>query len=68
MPFENLTLQETQKWRETAYVLQEAATDIGVKRIAQLIKGQYVERLNEEYFGFANSSIRTMLAHIQPTW
>ena len=68
MPFETLTLQETQKWRETAYVLQEAATDIGVKRIAQLIKGQYVERLNEEYFGFANSSIRTMLVHIRTTW
>ena len=43
-----------------AYKLQEAVIDIGVERI--------MECINEDYSGFANSSIRTMRSHLQATW
>ena len=44
--------------------MQEAVTDIGVERIVEFVKEHYVRELNEEYFGFSNSSIRTMLARL----
>ena len=67
-PLETLNLQESQKVKREKYELQEAATDIRVKRIVKCIKEQYVEEINEEYFGFANSTIIIMLTHLQSTW
>jgi hypothetical protein len=67
-PYEILTLQEETKtpWKE--FKLQEAVTTIGVQRIINSIKEQYVEELNEDYFGYANQTIETLLTHLCTKW
>ena len=63
-PFETLTLQETQNINKLSYELKESATYIGVEQIVECVEEKYVKELNEEYFGFANSTIHTILAHL----
>ena len=41
-PFETLNTQEAQKAKKSAYEIQDASTDIGVERIVERIKEQYV--------------------------
>ena len=53
-PFEILTLQEEMKTLQKEFELQEAVTTIGVQGIINSIEEQYVEELNEDYFGHAN--------------
>jgi hypothetical protein len=54
--FEILTLQAKTKTLQKEFDLQEAVINIKVQRIVDCVKEQYVEKLNEEYFGYANSS------------
>ena len=49
--FEIMTFQEDQKNLHKAYKIQEAVTDIGVERIVASVNEQYLEDLNEDYFG-----------------
>ncbi len=67
IPFKILTLQaETKTLQKND--LQEAVINIGVKRIIDCIKEQYVKELNEEYFGYANSTIKSVLHHLRMKW
>ena len=45
-----------------------AVTAIGVQRIIDSIEEQYVEELNEEYFGYANQTIKTIIDHLRVNW
>ncbi len=44
--------------------LQEAVTNIGVQCIINSVEEQYIEELNEEYFGYANNTIKSVLHHL----
>jgi hypothetical protein len=51
-----------------AFDLQEAVTNIGVQHIIDNVEDQYVEELNEDYFGYANQAIKLVLAHLRTKW
>ena len=36
--------------------------------IIDSIEEQYIEELNEEYFGYANNTIKSVLHHLQTNW
>jgi hypothetical protein len=65
---ELLRLQAETKKLQTAFELQEAVTNIGVQRIIDSVEEQYVEELNEDYFGYANQTIKSVLAHLRTKW
>jgi hypothetical protein len=67
-PFKILTFQAETKTLQKEFDLQEAVINIGVQRIIGCIKEQYVEELNEEYFGYANSTIKSVLHHLRTKW
>ena len=67
-PLEILTLQEETKTLLREFDLQEAVTNIGVQQIVDNVEEQYIEELNEEYFGYANNSINGVLHHFQTNW
>jgi hypothetical protein len=50
------------------FKLQEAVTTIGVQRIINSIEEQYIKELNEDYFDYANQTIKTLLTHIRMNW
>ena len=48
---------------------QEAVDSIIVDRIVtEIIDAPYVEELEEDYVGYANQTIKTVLAHLKTTW
>ncbi len=53
---------------QKAFNLQEAITNIGVKRIINSVEEQYIEELNEDYFGYANQTIKSLLEHLCTIW
>jgi hypothetical protein len=63
-----LTLQAKTKRLQKEFDLQEAGTTIGVHGIIDSVKEQYVEELNEEYFGYANQTIKTIINHLCTNW
>jgi hypothetical protein len=63
-----LTLQAETKRLQKEFNLQEAVTTIGVQRIINSVKEQYVEDLNEEYFGYVNQTIKTIIDHLHTNW
>ncbi len=67
-PLKILTFQEEMKKLQKEFDLQEAVTNIGVQRIIDSIEEQYIEELNKEYFGYANSTIKNVLHHLQTNW
>jgi hypothetical protein len=67
-PSEILTLQAETKTLQKEFVLQEAVINIGVQCIIDCVEEQYVEELNEEYFGYANSTIKSVLHHLCTKW
>jgi hypothetical protein len=67
-PNEILTLQEEMKTLQKEFELQEAVTTIGVQRIIDSVKEQYVKELNEDYFDYANQTIKTLLTHLRTNW
>jgi hypothetical protein len=62
--YEILTLQEEMKTPQKEFKLQEAITTIGVQCIIGSIKKQHIEKLNKDYFGYANQSIKMLLTHL----
>ncbi len=38
------------------------------RRSSTSVEGQYIEELNEEYFGYANSTIKNVLYHLRTNW
>jgi hypothetical protein len=67
-PYAILTLQEEMKTLLKEFELQEAVTTIRVQRIIDSIKEQYVKKLNKNYFGYANQTIKTLLTHLHTNW
>ena len=43
-------------------------TTIGVQRIIDSVEEQFIEELNEEYFGYANNTIKSILHHLWTNW
>jgi hypothetical protein len=48
--------------------LQEAVINIGVQCIIDCVKEQYAKELYEEYFGYANSTTKSVLHHLRTKW
>jgi hypothetical protein len=67
-PLEILTFQKGSKKLQKEFDLQEAVTNIGVQRIINCVKEQYITELNEEYFGYTNSTIKSVLHHLRTNW
>jgi hypothetical protein len=56
------------KTLQKEFYLQEAVINIGVQCIIDCVEEQYIEELNEEYFGYANSTIKSVLHHLCTKW
>jgi hypothetical protein len=67
-PLEILTFQEETKKLQKEFDLQEAVTNISVQFIINSIEQQYIKELNEEYFRYANNTIKSVLHHLQTNW
>jgi hypothetical protein len=67
-PLEILTFQEKLKKLQKEFDLQEAVTNIGMQCITDSIEEQYIKELDEEYFGYANNTIKSVLHHLQTNW
>jgi hypothetical protein len=65
---ELLCLQADTKNLQKAFDLQEAITNIGVQCIIDSVEEQYVEDLSEDYFGYANQTIKSLLKHLCTNW
>jgi hypothetical protein len=63
-----LRLQADTKNLQKVFDLQEAVTNIGVQRIINSIEGQYVEDFNDDYFGYANQTMKSLLEHLCTNW
>jgi hypothetical protein len=50
------------------FELQKAVTTIGVQRIINSVKEQYVKEFNKDYFGYANQTIKMLLTHLHTKW
>jgi hypothetical protein len=61
-----LPLQAETKNLQKVFEFYEAITNIGVQRIIDSVEEQYVKELNEDYFSYANQTIKSLLAHIAP--
>ncbi len=66
-PLKILTFQEKTKKLQKEYDLQEAVTNIGVQHIIDSIKEQYINKLNKEYFGYANNTTKMFSTISEPT-
>ena len=53
------------EWQE--YTFQTVLDAIGVESIVAVVDDQYVEELSEDYIGYKNQTIATMITHLQ-TW
>ena len=62
-----LQLQEEHKVEWQEYTFQTVLDAIGIEAIAAAVDDQYVEELSEDYIGYKNQTIPTMIAHLQ-TW
>jgi hypothetical protein len=67
-PYNILTLQDKWKTLQKEFDLQEAVISIGVQRIIECVEEQYVEEFKEDYFGYANQTIKTLLDHLHTKW
>jgi hypothetical protein len=67
-PLEILTFQEETKKLQKEFDLQEVVTNFGMQRIIDSVEEQYIKELNEEYFGYANSTIKSVLHHLRTNW
>jgi hypothetical protein len=67
-PLEILTFHEGTKKLQKEFDLQEAVTNIGVQRIINCVEEQYIKELNKEYFGYTNSTIKSVLHHLRTNW
>jgi hypothetical protein len=56
------------KTPQKEFELQGAVATIGVHRIIDSVKEQYIKELNEDYFGYANQTIKKPLTHLRTKW
>ena len=50
------------KWKD--YTFQEVVDAVSVKAIASAVDAQYVEDLEEDYVGYKNQTIKTIINHL----
>jgi hypothetical protein len=67
-PFKILTYQVEMKTLQKEFDLQEGVINIRVQLIIDCVERQYVKELNEEYFGYTNSTIKSVLHHLRTKW
>jgi hypothetical protein len=67
-PLKILAFQEETNKLQKEFDLQEVVTNIGIQRIINSIEEQYIGELNEEYFGYVNNTIKSVLHHLQTNW
>jgi hypothetical protein len=67
-PYAIVTLLEEMKTLQKEFKLQEAVTTIGVQRFINSVEEQYIKELNEDYFGYANQTIKMLLPHLRTNW
>jgi hypothetical protein len=65
--YEILTLQEEMKLSRKSSSSRRHTT-IGVQRIIDSIKDQYIKELNKDYFGYTNQTIKMLLTHLCINW
>jgi hypothetical protein len=65
---EILIFQEDTKKLQKEFDLQEVVTNISVQCIIDCVEEQYIKELNEEYFGYAISTIKSVPHHLQTNW
>ncbi len=63
-----LRLQANMKNLWMALDLQEAVTNIGVQCIIDSVEEQCIKELNEDYFGYTNQMIMSLLKHLCTYW
>jgi hypothetical protein len=63
-PLKILNFQVETKKLQKEFDLQEVVTNIGIQCIIDSIEEQYIEELNEEYFGYATNTIKNILHHL----
>jgi hypothetical protein len=63
-----LHLQAAMKNLQKVFNHQEVITNIGVQRIIDNVEEQYVKELNEDYFGYDNQTIKSLLEHLHTNW
>ena len=64
---ELLQFKEDHKVRWQEYTVQEVVDYTAVEAIISAVDAQYVEELEEDYFGYKNQAIKTMINQLQ-TW
>ena len=62
-----LQLQDDQKLEWQDYTFQQVIDEIGVQAIVGAVDAQYFDKLAEDYIGYKNHTIATMLAQLW-TW
>jgi hypothetical protein len=65
---ELIRLQADRKNLQKAFNLQEAITNIGVQCIIDSVEELYIEELNQDYFGYDNQMIKSLLEHLCTNW
>jgi hypothetical protein len=68
IPYAILTPQEEMKTLLKELELQEAVTTIGVQCLIDSVKEQYIKELNEDYFGYANQTIKSLPTRLCTNW
>ena len=61
-----LTNEQDERW--DAYHIQEDVTEIGIAMLVVNVEDQYLIELNEQYVGFRNQTLLTILKHLTKTW
>ena len=62
-----LELQEKHKQTWAEYHSQTIIDAVAVEAIVAAVDAQYIDQLNEDYVGYKNATIKTMVAHLR-TW
>ena len=60
-----LHFKEDNKVNRQEYTFQEVVDYVAVKAIVTAIDAQYVEELDEDYVGYKNNTIKTMIAQLK---
>ena len=67
-PFNILTAKERSQADKKEYKIQEAVNKIGVELIIKCIEPQCTKEKDEEYSGYSNKMIKSLLLNAQSTW
>jgi hypothetical protein len=66
--FETLTKQAAQAIKIKEWRTADAVESIGVRRIIANVESQYIEEIKEDFIGYNNATIRSMITHLRDEW